>query len=184
MGWKICPYGNSETKTVHLCQNDGISQTPIPIIAGTLGESHMLIASILVALLVILSTLTHYEVLRLLSASLPRLRILPRARLLVVLFGTFVGHLLEISYYALAYYFLKDHFDLGNFGGNFADTFSSYLYFSAETYTTIGLGDIYPLGPLRLITGIEALNGLLLIGWSASFTYIAMQKFWKINEEN
>jgi len=56
--------------------------------------------------------------------------------------------------------------------------------FSAETYTTIGLGDTYPLGPLRLITGIEALNGLLLIGWSASFTYLAMQKFWNIKEQD
>ena len=119
-----------------------------------------------------------------LSAYLPRIRIKPRARLLVVLFGTFFGHLVGISFYALAYYYSKDHFNLGTFGGDFVDTFASYLYFSAETYTTIGLGDIYPLGPLRLITGIEALNGLLLIGWSASFTYIAMQKFWSIKEED
>jgi len=142
----------------------------------------MLISSIIAALLVILSTFTHYEVLRLLSIYVPRIRIRPRARLLVILFATFSGHLLEISFYALAYFFLKDHFDLGNFGGKFVDNFPSYLYFSAETYTTIGLGDIYPLGPLRLITGIEALNGLLLIGWSASFTYLAMQKFWDIKE--
>jgi len=142
----------------------------------------MLISSIIAALLVILSTFTHYEVLRLLSVYVPRIRIRPRARLLVILFATFSGHLLEISFYALAYFFLKDHFDLGNFGGKFVDNFPSYLYFSAETYTTIGLGDIYPLGPLRLITGIEALNGLLLIGWSASFTYLAMQKFWDIKE--
>ena len=141
----------------------------------------MLIAYILAAFLVILSTFTHYEVLRALSAYVPRIQIRPRARLLAVLFGTFFGHLLEISFYAMAYYFLKDHFDLGNFGGKFADNFSSYLYFSAETYTTIGLGDIYPLGPLRLITGIEALNGLLLIG---SFTYLAMQKFWNIKERD
>jgi len=144
----------------------------------------MLIASILAVLLVILSTFTHYEVLRLLSAYVPRIRVRPRARLLAVLLGTFFGHLLEISFYALAYYFLKDHFDLGNFGGKFVDNFASYLYFSAETYTTIGLGDIYPLGPLRLITGIEALNGLLLIGWSASVTYLAMQKFWDIKERD
>jgi hypothetical protein len=142
----------------------------------------MLIASILAALLVILSTFTHYEVLRLLSAYVPNIRIRPRARLLVVLFGTFSGHMLGICFYALAYFYLRDHFDLGNFGGTFADTFSSYLYFSAESYTTIGLGDIYTLGSLRLITGIEALNGLLLIGWSASFTYLAMQRFWDIKE--
>ena len=144
----------------------------------------MVIASILAAFLVILSTFTHYEVLKLLSVYVPRIRIRPRARLLVVLLGTFFGHLLEITFYALAYYSLKDHFDLGNFGGEFVDNFASYLYFSAETYTTIGLGDIYPLGPLRLITGIEALNGLLLIGWSASFTYLAMQKFWDFRERD
>ena len=144
----------------------------------------MLIASTIAAFLVILSTFTHYEVLRVLSAYVPRIRIRPRARLLVILFATFSGHLLEISFYALAYFFLKDHFDLGSFGGKFVDNFPSYLYFSAETYTTIGLGDIYPLGPLRLITGIEALNGLLLIGWSASFTYLAMQEFWNIRERD
>jgi hypothetical protein len=31
---------------------------------------------------------------------------------------------------------------------------------------------------LRLLAGAEALNGLVLIGWSASFTYIAMERFW------
>ncbi len=144
----------------------------------------MLISAFFAVLLVVLSTFTHYEVLRLLSTYVPRIRIRPRARLLVVLFGTFTGHMLQIVYYALAYFYLRDHFDLGNFGGQFADRFATYLYFSAETYTTIGLGDIYPLGPLRLITGIEALNGLLLIGWSASFTYLAMQKFWNIKERD
>ena len=142
----------------------------------------MLIAFLTTTLLVVLSTFTHYEVLRFLSVYVPRIRIQPRARLLAVIIGTFFGHMLEITFYALAYYFLKDHFDVGYFGGHFADTFSSYLYFSAETYTTIGLGDIYPLGSLRMITGIEALSGLLLIGWSASFTYLAMQKFWSIRE--
>jgi len=140
----------------------------------------MLIASFFASLLVVLSTLTHYETLRLLSAFVPRIRIRPRSRLLVVLFGVFLGHLLEIAYFALAYFYLRDRFNLGNFGGQFADNFSAYLYFSIETFTSIGLGDIYPLGPLRMITGIEALNGLLLIGWSASFTYLVMRRFWKI----
>jgi hypothetical protein len=142
----------------------------------------MLIASLFAALLVIVCTFTHYELLRLLSVYVPRIRIRPRARLLAVLFGAFFGHLVEISFYALAYYSLRDRFGLGNFGGTFADNFASYLYFSAETYTSIGFGDIYPLGTLRLITGIEALNGLLLVGWSASFTYLAMQKFWSLKE--
>jgi hypothetical protein len=45
-------------------------------------------------------------------------------------------------------------------------------------YTSLGFGDFTPVGPIRLLAGAEALNGLLLIGWSASFTYISMEKFW------
>ena len=29
-----------------------------------------------------------------------------------------------------------------------------------------------------VLAGAEALNGLLLIGWSASYLYIAMERFW------
>jgi len=155
-------------------------------IAGLLAtlESEMPYAFAFAALLVVTSTLVHYEALRLLSAWIPHLRIRPRARLLAVIFGVFVGHLLEIACYALAYYTLHDHFGLGSFGGKFADNFTTYFYFSAESYTSIGLGDIYPLGSLRLITGVEALNGLLLVGWSASFTYLAMQRYWNVIERD
>jgi Ion channel len=52
------------------------------------------------------------------------------------------------------------------------------LYFSVETFTSTGFGDILPSGPVRMVAGAEALNGLLLIGWSASFTYLAMERFW------
>ena len=47
------------------------------------------------------------------------------------------------------------------------------------SYTSLGLGDVWPTGVLRLITGLEALNGLILIAWSASFTYLSMEKFWE-----
>ena len=152
--------------------------------AGPLHLEELLYAFGFGARRVVTSRLLHSETLRLLSAQIPRLRIRPRARLLVVILGTFVGHLLEISCYALAYFYLRDHFGLGNFGGRFVDSFASYFYFSAESYTSIGLGDIYPLGSLRLLTGIEALNGLLLVGWSASFTYLALQRYWNVVEDD
>jgi hypothetical protein len=41
-----------------------------------------------------------------------------------------------------------------------------------------GHGDIYPIGDIRLLASIEALNGLLLVAWSGSFTYLAMQRLW------
>jgi hypothetical protein len=75
---------------------------------------------------------------------------------------------------------LRDKFGLGGFGGEFKDSFPSFVYFSSETYTTLGLGDIYPSGSLRLVTGIEALTGLLMISWTASFTYLEMRRYWEI----
>jgi hypothetical protein len=53
--------------------------------------------------------------------------------------------------------------------------------FSAVTYTSLGLGDYYPTRNLWLIAGVEALNGLVLIGWSASFTYLAMETYWPLH---
>ena len=64
--------------------------------------------------------------------------------------------------------------------GAFADAFPTYLYFSMETYTSLGLGDVVPQGIIRLLAGMEVLNGILLIGWSASFVVVAMQHIWEL----
>jgi len=142
----------------------------------------MLIATFLSLSLVVVSTLTHYEVLRLISIHVNQIHISTRPRILVIIFGAFAAHLLEISFYAIALFLLHDKFGLGGFGGAFIDSFSTYLYFSTESYTALGMGDIIPQGPLRLIVGIEAINGLLLIAWSASYTYIYMSRYWTFGE--
>jgi len=36
-----------------------------------------------------------------------------------------------------------------------------------------------PSGPLRFMAGMEALTGLVLIGWTASFMYLQMRRVWK-----
>ena len=128
--------------------------------------------------LIALTTLIHYEVLRGLHVGLPRLRIRVRAKLLVVIFVAFVAHAVEILLYAAATFALIHFLDVGELSGEKATTFLECLYFSAETYTSLGLGDIAPLGPVRLLAGVEALNGLLMIAWTASFTYLSMEKFW------
>jgi len=101
-----------------------------------------------------------------------------RAKVLVALVGAMASHVLQIGTFALAYYLLRDKFGLGGFGGTFQDTPMSFLYFSSETYTTLGFGDIYPTGQLRLICGIESLIGLLMVSWTASFTYLEMRRYW------
>jgi voltage-gated potassium channel Kch len=102
----------------------------------------------------------------------------PRARLIVVILVAFVAHLIEIALYALAIYGLVRFGGLGSLGDPSRFSLDVSLYFSAETYTSLGYGDVVPGGALRLLAGVEALNGLLLIGWSASYTYIAMERFW------
>jgi hypothetical protein len=134
--------------------------------------------------LLVLTTLIHYEVLRAQTVGLRVLGIPPRAKLILVIFGTFVAHVIEIVLYGVAIYVLGHQFGAGTLGRSAADfTLANALYVSAENYTSLGYGDILPGGPLRMLAGLEALNGLLLIAWSASFTYIEMERFWKDDDQ-
>jgi hypothetical protein len=134
---------------------------------------------LLAATLVVLTTLMHYEALRLISAWLVRLRMPQRAKLVVVILGAFLAHTLEIALYGLTIYGVIRGLGMGSLGGNNGPmTLDVFMYFSAETYTSIGYGDLVPQGPARMLAGVEALNGLLLIGWTSSFAYVAMAEFW------
>jgi hypothetical protein len=96
-------------------------------------------------------------------------------KVIAVLLG---AHFTEIALYA-GVLFLCQELHLGALAGEIEGGVVDWLYFSISSYTTLGVGDVHPRGPLRLISGIEALNGLVLIGWSASFTYLTMERVWK-----
>jgi hypothetical protein len=130
-------------------------------------------------LLLVSSTVLHYEALRLLHVGLPRLGIPPRTKLLAVMAGAFLAHGAEIVMFGAAMYILVRFGHAGSLGAADA-SLSNCMYLSAETYTSLGFGDLTPTGPVRMLAGTEALIGLLLIGWSASFTYIAMERFWTV----
>jgi hypothetical protein len=138
----------------------------------------MYITVLLAISLLILTATTHYEGLRILSTALDREWVKPRRQMLLVIFGIALIHFLEIMFYAVGYWLATDYWGIGEFSGLSAHTFTNFLYFSAEAYATLGLGDIYPIGDIRLLASIEALNGLLLLAWSGSFTYLAMQRLW------
>lgn len=140
--------------------------------------SPMLMVVIAAAFLVVVTGFLHYEVLRGLNTHLPGLAVPDRFKFLVVIATAFVTHALEILLYGMAGYLLFAHVGAGELAGASGSLFSASLYFSAETYTSLGFGDVTPTGPVRLLAGVEALNGLLLIGWTASFTYISMERFW------
>jgi hypothetical protein len=142
-----------------------------------------IVASFCVVLLV-LTTVIHYEVLRAMTVGLPTIGVPARTKLIVVIVGAFFAHTVEIALYALAIYLLAHYAGLGALDDSTRFSVSVSFYFSAETYTSLGYGDVVPGGGLRLLAGAEALNGLLLIGWSASYTYIAMERFWRNNDKH
>ena len=98
----------------------------------------------------------------------------------IVLVTLFVAHLLEAVIYALGLAFLDEmgrgHLMGATIGG--PGWFEDHFYFSIASYTTLGLGDIIPSGDIRIVAGLESLNGLVLVSWSASFTYWVMERLW------
>jgi ion channel len=60
--------------------------------------------------------------------------------------------------------------------------FLECLYLSAVSFSTVGFGDVAPVGAIRFLVAAESLSGLMLIAWSASFTYIEMEKFWRAED--
>ncbi|TNC62471.1 potassium channel family protein [Rubellimicrobium roseum] len=131
--------------------------------------------------LVVATVMILYEVLRLASNHLADLPIPPRARIIVVVLASFLGHTAAVWTYALAYWLLAIVWAVPSFSGVPVTGLLDCVYFSVVTYTSLGFGDHVPLGSARLIAGVEALNGLLLIGWSASFTYLAMERYWPLH---
>ncbi len=137
------------------------------------------LAVVLALGLVVATVAIHDEVLRATAQVIPRMRIPIRSRIHVVIAGVFVAHLAAVSLYAFVFYLMHAHLGLGAVTGAFEETVLDFFYFSITSYTTLGVGDVTPHGPLRIVAGIEALNGFVLIGWSASFTYLAMERFWE-----
>ena len=135
--------------------------------------------------LVVLTVAIHYEALRLLSRHLEALQ-LPfrvRTRMIVVMLAIFSTHILEVLIFAAGYFLAARGLGLGTLIGEAGTSFPDFVYYSLVSYTSLGLGDIFPTGGLRLITGIEALIGLLMITWSASFTFLYMQRFWNLGRK-
>src|SRR5262249_7801392 len=96
----------------------------------------------------------------------------------------FLIHLVEIGIYGFAYWLGDVVVDIGNFAGAREAGLSDYFYFSSEAFSTAGLGEIYPVGPLRLLARIEPSSGVLLIGWSTSFTFLSMNQHWSFDESS
>ena len=132
--------------------------------------------------LMALTSLISYHILRSLWAALPRLISRHNVLLLLMSLPVFVAHITCIWLYAAVIYGVSAWTEWGTLTGEAvtgaAPGFLLCLYYSAMVYSTVGFGDVIPTKGLEMLAGIEALNGLVLIGWTVSFTYLSMEKFW------
>jgi hypothetical protein len=94
---------------------------------------------------------------------------------LPILVGTvlvlLILHALEIVVWAYAYLLLLPSGELGSI--------EESVYFSFVTFTTLGYGDITLTQGWRLLSGIEALNGIMLAGWSTAMLFAVVQRTWQ-----
>ena len=135
------------------------------------------------AVAVIICVILHYEGLRLLSKGLPLPHAKERWRVVLLILGILCLHILEIWVFGGGYYLLLTRGDYGILDGAGPVTLLDCVYYSATVFTTLGFGDIVPQGPIRFMTGTEAIAGLTLITWSASYTFLFMQKSWSFGDD-
>ncbi|MDF1819621.1 MAG: potassium channel family protein [Immundisolibacteraceae bacterium] len=134
----------------------------------------LLINSLLVTLVVII----HYEFLYRTYRLLRQISLRYRYRVILGVFAVLLGHLVAVWLFGIGYYLINLDGTLGSLRGNIAGSVWDCVYFSFTTYSTVGYGDIEPIGHLRFMAGMESLTGLVLITWSASMLFLEMQRYW------
>lgn len=138
---------------------------------------HHFIALAISGVVVTLCVALHYEALRFLGRMLG-MHVHKRIGVLLVMLGLLLAHVLEIWIFAIGYMFVQQGVGFGYISGMENGNFMDYVYYSSVVYTTLGFGDLLPVGAIRMLSAAEGLAGFALITWSASFTFLAMQRFW------
>lgn len=138
----------------------------------------MFTTTILVGFLVTVAVLIHYEALYRLSLIMPLEAPKHRYKIVAGVLGALSAHVAEIWLFALGYYFMVNSGTFGALRGNFNDALLDCVYFSFTVYSTLGMGDIEPVGHIRFLVALEGLTGLVLITWTASFMFAEMQNVW------
>ena len=102
-----------------------------------------------------------------------------RRHLLRLIFWLIVLHSLSMMVFGVGYWALLHVPEAGSIDGAHHATVFDAFYLSAMTYSTVGFGDLTPKGPIRWLAGAEALMGLMMVAWSASFAFMEMSRHWR-----
>ncbi len=131
-------------------------------------------------LAVSICVLLHYEALSLMSRRLadwPRHQ--QRRNVVYGILGVLLAHIAEIWVFGSAFWLVLQVSGTGRILGAEPLQIFDAVYMAAVSYTTVGFGDLVPQGPIRFMAGMTALSGFVLITWSASFTYLGMERYWR-----
>jgi cell division protein FtsW (lipid II flippase) len=82
--------------------------------------------------------------------------------IMLIVFGLFFLHGIEIWIWAAAFYVM-----------DVVTTFETALYFSAVNFSTLGYGDIQAAPDWRLFASLEGIDGFILLGWSLAYLVAA-----------
>lgn len=124
----------------------------------------------------------HYEAFNVISRLISSSTFTQRKRILLLIFGLLIMHIVAIWAFGISAWWLAEYAKSGVITGYDSLSFLDYIFMSAVTYTTLGYGDMIPLGPIRFLYGTQGLVGFLLVTWSASFTFLEMQRHWNQSE--
>ncbi len=126
----------------------------------------------------------HYEALYRFDNLCQLMNIQGRIKVAAGSIWVLIAHTIEVWLFGLSYYLLVNNIEKNSLVSPQGEVFQSFMdsvYFSFISYSSLGYGDLVPAGPIRFMAGTEALVGLVLIAWSASFLYLKMETNWNKN---
>jgi len=82
----------------------------------------------------------------------------------LLILAIFAAHVIEIWVWAVFFFFIEE-----------ISTFEAALYFSTSSFTTVGFGDVTLTEEWRLLSSLEATNGMILFGWSTAFIFAVIR---------
>lgn len=111
---------------------------------------------------------------RLVRRSIPGHIFARTALLWLVIMWMFIAICVEAIVWALMYLYTPE-IEL------FSDAQSAF-YFSLVTYTTLGYGDIVLTGEFRVLSAIQAVNGVIIFGWTTALILYYIQQIFKTGQ--
>lgn len=88
-------------------------------------------------------------------------------RIGMVILVMFLATVMEVLLWAVTYLLLAD-----------IEGLEDSLYFSMVTFTTLGYGDVVLDENWRLLSSIEAVNGIIMFGWTTAIVLAAVQRIY------